>query len=124
MAKTKKDKKGQSKNYLDYIPVKNPEIKYETGEDGIVVVYLVWNGFYHKMAQKFFHRPKVSEIRLDKYGSFVWNTIDDVKDVHELSLAMDQEFPGMEKGLSRLIKFLEILHDRRLIFWKGEEHKC
>ena len=29
----------------------------------------------------------------------------------------------MEKSLSRLIKFLEILHDNRLIRWKGEKDK-
>ena len=29
-------KKKDSKNYLDFIPKKNPEIEYETGEDGII----------------------------------------------------------------------------------------
>ena len=36
---------------------------------------------------------------------------------------VDEKFPGMEKSLSRLIKFLEILHDNRLIRWKGEKWK-
>ena len=85
MAKQKIDK-----NYLDFIPVKNPEIKY-------------------------FHRPKVSSIDLDDYGSFVWNTIDDKKDIYTLSQELDAHFPKMEKSLSRLIKFLEILKDHHLI---------
>lgn len=33
------------------------------------------------------------------------------------------EFPKMEKSLSRLIKFLEIMKDNNLIYWKGEEKK-
>ena len=90
MAKQKIDK-----NYLDFIPVKNPEI--------------------NKIAQKFFHRPKVSSIDLDDYGSFVWNTIDDKKDIYTLSQELDAHFPKMEKSLSRLIKFLEILKDHHLI---------
>ena len=59
-------KKKDSKNYLDFIPEKNPEIEYETGEDGIITVLIEWKGFYHKLAQRFFRRPRVSEIKLDK----------------------------------------------------------
>ena len=112
----------QSKNYLDYVPVKNPEIQYHADSDGIVTVEIEWKGFYHRIAQRFFHRPSVSDIRLDTYGSFVWLIIDDVSDVHQLSKKLEEKFPGMEKSLSRLIKFLEILHDNHLIRWKGE--KC
>ena len=112
----------QSKNYLDYVPVKNPEIQYHADSDGIVTVEIEWKGFYHRIAQRFFHRPRVSDIRLDTYGSFVWLIIDDVSDVHQLSKKLEEKFRGMEKSLSRLIKFLEILHDNHLIRWKGE--KC
>ena len=104
-------KKNKNKNYLDFIPVRNPKIEFETSE----------KGFYHKIAQRIFRRPRVSDIKLDTYGSFVWLSIDDCKDVHQLSKDMDAKFPGMEKSLSRLIKFLEILHDHKLIHWKGEE---
>ena len=47
----------------------------------------------------------------------------DEKDVHQLSKEMESEFPKMEKSLSRLIKFLEIMKDNNLIYWKGEEKK-
>ena len=62
-------KKKDSKNYLDYVPVKNPEVEYETGDDGIVTVYIEWKGFYHRIAQKFFKRPRVSDVKLDGYGA-------------------------------------------------------
>ena len=110
-------------NYLDYVPVKNPDVEYETDKTGKVTVYIEWKGFYHKIAQKFFHRPRVSDVSLDNYGSFVWLAIDDKKDVHQLSRELDAQFPKMEKSLSRLIKFLEILHDNHLIRWKGEKLK-
>ena len=108
---------------MDFVPVKNPDIEYQTGEDGIVTVFIEWKGFYHRIAQKFFKRPRVSDVKLDGYGSFVWLAIDDMKDVHQLSEELDGRFPKMEKPLARLIKFLEILHDNHLIFWKGEERK-
>ena len=110
-------KKKDSKNYLDFIPEKNPEIEYETGEDGIITVLIEWKGFYHKLAQRFFRRPRVSEIKLDKLGTFVWNSIDDKKDVHAISKELEAEFPSMEQPLTRLIKYLEILHDNHLIYW-------
>ena len=116
-------KKKESRNYLDYVPVRNPEIEYETGDDGIVILYVEWKGFYHRIAQRFFHRPRVSDITMDAYGSFVWEGIDGKRDVHALSQELDGRFPGMEKSLSRLIKFLEIMHDNHLIFWKGEKQK-
>lgn len=115
--------KKEPKNYLDYIPIKNPDVEYETNENGKVTVYIEWKGFYHKIAQKFFRRPRVSDIKMDGYGSFVWLCIDDKKDVHQLSRELDEKYPQMEKSLSRLIKFLEILHDNRLIYWKGEKRK-
>ena len=86
-----------------------------------MTVFIEWKGFYHRIAQKFFHRPRVSDIQLDDYGSFVWLAIDDNKDVHQLSKELDARFPNMEKSLSRLIKFLEILRDNHLIRWKGEK---
>ena len=115
--------KKNSKNYLDYIPVRNPDVEYETADDGRVTVFVEWKGFYHRIAQKFFHRPRVSDITLDDYGTFVWTAVDGVKDVHQLSQEMEQKFPSMEKTMSRLIKFLEILHDNHLIYWKGEKRK-
>ena len=106
---------------MDFVPVKNPDIEYQTGEDGIVTVFIEWKGFYHRIAQNFFHRPRVSEVKLDNYGSFVWLSIDDSKDVHQISKELNARFPNMEKSLSRLIKFLEILRDNHLIRWKGEK---
>lgn len=109
------------KNYLDYIPVKNPEIEYETNDKGTITVFIRWEGFFNKIAQKFFHRPKVSSIDLDDYGSFVWDIIDDKKDIYTLSKELDKKFPDMEKSLSRLIKFLEILKDHHLITYSEKK---
>ena len=58
---------------------------------------------------------KVSAIKLDDYGSFLWQSINDQKTVHQLSLDLQSQFPKMEKPLARLIRFLEILKDHHLI---------
>lgn len=111
-------KKKENQNYLDLVPVKNPDMEFTVGEDGRVTVFVEWKGFYHRIAQRFFRRPRVSKIALDEYGSYVWLQIDGVRSVHILSQALASRFGEMEKGLSRLIKFLEILRDQRFITWK------
>ena len=108
-------KKISSQNYMDFIPLKNPEIEFEVDENKIVTVFIEWKGFYHKIAQKFFKRPKVSEIKMDTYGSFIWLAINDKKTVHQLSKELQNQFPKMEKPVARLIKFLEIMKDNHLI---------
>ena len=55
-----KKKKISNQNYMDFIVVKNPEIEYETNDKGQVTVMIEWRGFYHRIAQRFFKRPKVS----------------------------------------------------------------
>ncbi|MCI6857826.1 MAG: PqqD family protein [Eubacterium sp.] len=110
-------------NYLDFIPAKNPEVKYKIDENDKVTIFMKWEGFFHRIAQKFFHRPKVSDIDLDEYGSFVWLAIDDQKTVYDLSKEMEATFPDMEKPLPRLIKFLEILKDHHLISFSRKENK-
>ncbi len=114
--------KKKSKNYMDFIPVRNKDIEYSINDDGKAVLSIEWKGFYSKIAQKFFNRPRVSDIDLDEYGTFVWIAIDDNKTVYDISLEMEQKFPGMEKSLSRLIKFLEIMKDNNIIHWKGENN--
>ena len=46
---------------------------------------------------------------------------DSKKDIYTLSKELDQKFPNMEKSLSRLIKFLEILKDHHLITYSEKK---
>lgn len=113
-------KKDAGKNYLDFVPVRNPSFDFTVADDGIVTIAVEWQGFYHRIAQRFFRRPRVSDIKLDAYGSFVWQAIDGEKNVYALSQELEAHFGEIDKALSRLIKFLEIMHDHKIISWKEE----
>lgn len=117
-------KKKQSENYLEYVPVRTPETEFTVDETGIVTLTKEWTGFYNRIAQRFFHKPRVSRIALDGYGSFIWKLIDGERDVYAISQKLETAYPGMEKSLPRLIKFLEILRDHHFIVWKGQEKKA
>ena len=115
-------KKKQAANYLEYIPVRNPATEFTQDSAGIITLKKEWTGFYSRIAQKFFHKPRFGKIALDGYGSFIWKSIDGCKDVYALSKELDEAFPDMEKSLPRLIKFLEILRDHQFIMWKDQTH--
>lgn len=115
-------KKKNQQNYLDYIPIRNPEIPWEENESHQVTVFISWHGFYHKIAQTFFGKPKTSKISLDTFGSFVWLQIDGEKTVYDISQDVKAEFgKKAEPLLERLIKFFEILRSNRLILWKEQK---
>ena len=78
-------KKKQAANYLEYIPVRNPATEFTQDSAGIITLKKEWTGFYSRIAQKFFHKPRFSKIALDGYGSFIWKSIDGCKDVYALS---------------------------------------
>ena len=116
MAKTK------TKNYLDFVPVINPKNDWSAGEDGIVTIHMVHRGFYASIAQKFFHTPRVSHIRLDEYGSFLWKEIDGQRTVGDLAQRMKEQFGQKAEPLyDRLVKYMQILRNNRFILFRGKD---
>ena len=116
MSKSKKNKK---ENYLDYDFEKNPDFGWTEKEDGTVAVEVEWKGFYNRIAQKVFKKPKKSEIALDKLGSFVWKQIDGERDLYAISELMKQEFgKDIEPVYERLFKFVEIMRDNKFVILK------
>ena len=59
----------KTKNYLDFVPVYNPELEWTADRDGLVTVHIMHKGVCAAIAQKFFHTPRISHIHLDRYGS-------------------------------------------------------
>lgn len=115
MSQKRKTKKIDS-NYMDMILVHNPERKWTTREDGIVVIDMENRGFYHKIAQKFFHKPKVSHIALDAHGTALWNALDGKHTVFDVVNLMKETFPEEEEQmLNRVITFLHTLQVNKFI---------
>ena len=113
-----------TKNYLDYIPVKNPDMPWRQSDSGIVTVTVTNTGFYNWIAQKFFHRPRQSYIDLDQYGSFVWLLIDGERSVFDISGEVGLQFgKKADPLLDRLVKFFEILKGHGFSSWKEGAHE-
>lgn len=107
------------KNYLDFIPLKNPDYKWIENEDGLVTVDVINKGTFNKIAQIFFKRPKVSHITLDEYGSFIWKKISGEVSVYDISLAVKEKFGSEAEPLTeRLVIFFKMLQNNKFIFYK------
>lgn len=103
-------------NFLDFIPVCNPGYAWEKDKNGNVVVCVVNKGFYHWIAQTFFKRPRISHIRLDRYGSFIWRQIDGRRNVYDISRMLKTQFgEEAEPLLERLVPFVQILYQNKFI---------
>ena len=105
----------KKKNYLDFVPAISKRNTWDE-ENGKVTVHMVNKGFYHAIAQKFFHTPRVSHIALDEYGSFVWLSIDGVKTVGQIAELLKSNYGDKAEPLyDRLVKYMQILYNNRFI---------
>ncbi|MBQ8881684.1 MAG: PqqD family protein [Oscillospiraceae bacterium] len=105
-----KNKKTQKPNYLERIPVRNPEITWTTDEQGIITLEIQNKGLANRIAQKLLRKPKITYIHLDENGSFVWPLIDGKKSVMEIAQLVEQHFGEKAHPLyERLVKFFQVL---------------
>ena len=114
--------KKKSENYLDFIPIINLKNDWSEGEDGIVTIHMVHRGFYATIAQKVFHTPRVSHIKLDEYGSFLWKRINGERTVGQLAQQLKEQFGDQAEPLyDRLVKYMQILHNNEFILFRGKD---
>ena len=81
-----------SANYLEKIPMRPEEIGWSTDEKGIVTLDIENTGVMNRIAQKLFHKPKVTHVHLDATGSFVWPLLDGKKNIIELGELVKDQF--------------------------------
>lgn len=104
-----KNKKKNTENYVDRIPQINKK-KWEVLEDDLVEVTVENTGFYNTLAQKLFKKPRYSFIKLDEYGSCVWQQIDGQKSIYEIGQVLKKEHKGASHQLyERLSTYFGIL---------------
>ena len=108
----------EKKNYIDNIPRIN-DMKWEVLEDGIVEITVENIGFYNKVAQRLFKKPRYSFIKWDEYGSFVWQQIDGKKSIYEIGNELGNKHKGASDQLyERLSKYFGILERNKYIVFE------
>lgn len=107
-------------NNLEKIPVISEKLSFRQNKKGLVTIDIENKGFFSKIAQRLFHKPKISHIHLDEMGSFIWLSIDGEKTVREISLALEESFGDRAKPLfERTSRYFGSLYEYGFIKWKG-----
>lgn len=101
---------------MDYIPVCNPKFAWDVDEKEIVTVHVVNAGICNRIAQKILKKPQISHVKLDEYGSFVWQQLDGKRTIYEISNQVGEKFgKDAEPLINRLVKYFQILYDNKFI---------
>ena len=111
-----------SKNYLEQIPMRPESIGWSTDDKGIVTLDIENTGVFNRIAQKFFHKPKVTQIHLDAMGSFVWPLLDEEKNIIKLGELVKEHFGEEAEPLyPRLAEYFRRLDSYHFIQWKDDQ---
>ena len=99
-----------NENYLEKIPVRNKNITWKQDDENKVTLEIENTGFFNKIAQTFFKKPKISYVHLDENGSFLWPLLDGEKTILELGVLVKEHFGEKAEPLyPRLAKYFSIL---------------
>ena len=112
-------KNQQNENYLERIPCHPSFFKWDADESGLVTFYIENKGFFKWVTQILLKKPRVSQIHLDKTGSFIWQTIDGEKNLVKIGEELEEKFGDEAKPVyERLTKFFCMLDGYKFIEWK------
>ena len=108
-------------NLLELKPKRNSE--WETGENDHVVLLVpkFRDGFLGKWVQPRLSRP-FYRVKLDTFGSFIWNACDGNTTVLEIAKAMAGKFSEDSESLyDRIGKFIRRLDESKFVLIGGKK---
>ncbi len=114
--------KKKAENFLDYIPKRNKLYDWEINTKKHVEVAVINRGLYNRIAQLIFHKPKISKIELDEFGSFIWQEMDGTKSIYEIGTHVKDKFGKKAEPLyERLCEYIKTLHNNRFIVYENKK---
>ena len=106
-------------NFLDAVPVKNPEINFTKDDNDIVTLEIENKGLMNRVFQKLLKKPKITYIHMEELGSFVWQIIDGESDITALGKKVEEHFGDKANPLyERLSQYIKILESYNFITLK------
>ena len=111
------NKKNRSVNYLDLIPQHAENLRWHTEEaTGLITLEVENTGVFHTIAQKVFHKPRITQVHLDETGSYLWPLIDGTMTVAQLADCLKEHFGEKAEPLyPRIIKYFQIVESYHFI---------
>ena len=103
-------------NFLDLIPVISDKNRWEINEDGNVTIFKENKGVFNRLAQILLKKPKVSQIHLEEFGSFIFPLINGDDSIYEIGQKVKEHFGEKAEPLyPRLVQYFKMLYDNGFI---------
>ena len=80
------------RDFLRLVFSKNETYEWMVDEEGRVTIFIENRGVFHWLFQKLFGKPRVSQIHMEEFGSFIWEALDGRKTVLELGGELKEKF--------------------------------
>ena len=104
-----KEKK-KTADYPTLRPLRRPGLPWHQDEAGFAVLEVEHRGFFDRLAQKFWGRPRRTQVHLEKFGSFLWPLMDGSRTVEQLAKLQRERFAEeAEPVYERLVQYLQLL---------------
>lgn len=110
--------KSDKDNFLEKVPCRNEKYKFEVDSEGRVTIFVENRGPFNFVAQKLLGKPKVSQVHLEEFGSFIWQQIDGIRNVKEIADSLKKKFGEKTEPLyPRISLYMKSLYDNSFIFY-------
>lgn len=107
-------------NFLDYVPKRNSLYPYQKTEDGLIEIKMQNKGLMKKITQLIMRKPKYTYVKLEEFGSFIWEQIDGERSVYEIGQLVKEKFGDKAEPLyDRLCKYIKSLRVNNFILYKN-----
>ena len=99
-------------NFLDYVFERPESLVFSCSDEGEVTVDMENKGFTNRIAQHLFKKPKVSHIKLEGMGSFIFQCVDGKRSVYEIGQLVKEKYGDEAEPLyERLSVYMKKLEE-------------
>lgn len=111
--------KSKNQNFLNFIPVTAFEWYISDESKKVIIKRPKFdNPVLKKYVVPYFKKPYF-EVKLDEFGSFVWQKIDGNKNIYEISNELKNHFgEKVEPVYDRVSRFIKHLRQQRMVKYK------
>lgn len=111
----------KQENFLEYIPVTNFEWRISEETKKVIVERPKFDNSLLKKYLLPYFKNQNFDVKLDDFGSFVWQKIDGEKNIYEIALELEKEFgEKVNPVYDRLSRFIKHLHQQRFVIYKDQ----
>lgn len=100
---------------LQKCPKKNVAYEYDP-KTKTYIILMEHKGLNHKIAQKFFKKPKITRVKIQGMGNLIWQSIDGKNTIEDLGKILKEKYGEKAEPLyPRLLKYLSSLEKNKFI---------